>query len=125
MESISRLNGGVFEAERTLQRALAKESNYQIHVVGLRDCFSEVDLPEWAPLTPSTCAVQAQTFLDIRAKCRKSFFIRIATWLIALDYGNIRPGQFSDGLIKLGGRSLWRRTECWIRGHCETPRRRK
>ena len=74
MESISRLNGGVFEAERTLQRALAKESNYQIHVVGLRDCFSEVDLPEWAPLTPSTCAVQGPNIFGYSSEMPKILF---------------------------------------------------
>jgi poly(glycerol-phosphate) alpha-glucosyltransferase len=58
MESVSRLNGGVFEAERNLQRELARESNCQVQVVGLRDPFSEVDLQEWAPLTPVICAVR-------------------------------------------------------------------
>jgi glycosyltransferase involved in cell wall biosynthesis len=75
MESVSRLNGGVFEAERNLQREVARDRNCQVQVVGLRDQFSEVDLQEWAPLTPLTCAVQgpiafgyssklAQTLLD-------------------------------------------------------------
>jgi glycosyltransferase involved in cell wall biosynthesis len=58
MESVSRLNGGVFEAERNLQRELAREPNYQIQVVGLRDHFSEVDLQEWAPLIPVICTVR-------------------------------------------------------------------
>jgi glycosyltransferase involved in cell wall biosynthesis len=58
MESVSRLNGGVFESERSLQRELAREPDYKVRVVGLRDQFSDVDSKEWAPLTPVTCAVQ-------------------------------------------------------------------
>jgi glycosyltransferase involved in cell wall biosynthesis len=58
MESVSRLNGGVFEAERSLQREIAREPAYQIQVVGLRDKFSDVDLQEWAPLTPVSCTLR-------------------------------------------------------------------
>jgi poly(glycerol-phosphate) alpha-glucosyltransferase len=58
MESVSRLNGGVFEAERNTQREVIRDSNYQVQVVGLRDQFSELDFQEWVPLTPVTCAVR-------------------------------------------------------------------
>jgi glycosyltransferase involved in cell wall biosynthesis len=58
MESISRLNGGVFEAERYAQREVIRDPNYQVQVVGLRDQFSEADLKAWAPLSPMVCTVR-------------------------------------------------------------------
>jgi len=58
MDSVSRLNGGIFEAERNLQKELARLPDCQIQVVGLHDEFSEAELPDWAPLVPVTCVVR-------------------------------------------------------------------
>jgi poly(glycerol-phosphate) alpha-glucosyltransferase len=57
MDSMSRLNGGLFEAERNLQRELTREKSYHVQVVGLRDEFSDRDLQDWAPLLPIACRV--------------------------------------------------------------------
>jgi glycosyltransferase involved in cell wall biosynthesis len=73
MESVSRLNGGVFEAERSLQREIAREPAYQIQIVGLRDRFSDVDLQEWAPLMPVTCTVRGPSAFGYSGELMKAF----------------------------------------------------
>ena len=52
MESASRVDGGVFVAERTLQRMLAIDHGVKVEVVGLHDQFSEQDRDQWTPLAP-------------------------------------------------------------------------
>lgn len=52
LESASRVDGGVFVAERTLQRMLSMDHGVQVAVVGLRDRFSEQDRDQWLPLRP-------------------------------------------------------------------------
>jgi poly(glycerol-phosphate) alpha-glucosyltransferase len=52
LDSISRANGGIFEAERKLQQHLAAQSGIAVDVLGLRDAHTDVDLPAWAPLRP-------------------------------------------------------------------------
>ena len=49
--SLSRHAGGLFESVRRLHQSLAEISGVQVTVLGLRDTFSEVDLPAWKPLT--------------------------------------------------------------------------
>lgn len=71
MGSVSRLNGGVFEAERNLQRELARGPNYRVQVVGLRDQFSDVDLPEWLPLTPVVCSVRGPSAFGYSSELMK------------------------------------------------------
>ncbi len=57
LESISRADGGIFEAELALQRAFHQEEGVQVSVVGLRDNYTEIDAPRWLPLTPQVATV--------------------------------------------------------------------
>ncbi len=52
LESASRVDGGVFVAERTLQRILAMDHGVDVNVIGLRDRYSDEDCPLWEPLVP-------------------------------------------------------------------------
>jgi len=52
LESASRVDGGIFEAELALQRQLAQFSGVEVDVVALRDEFTEADAPRWLPLKP-------------------------------------------------------------------------
>ena len=52
LESASRVDGGIFEAELALQRQLAQLSGVEVDVVALRDEFTDVDTPRWLPLKP-------------------------------------------------------------------------
>ncbi|MCX6972985.1 MAG: glycosyltransferase [Verrucomicrobia bacterium] len=52
LESASRVDGGIFEAELALQRQLAQFSGVEVDVVALRDEFTDADAPRWLPLKP-------------------------------------------------------------------------
>jgi len=52
LESASRVDGGIFEAELALQRQLSQFSGVEVDVVALRDEFTDVDTPRWLPLKP-------------------------------------------------------------------------
>jgi poly(glycerol-phosphate) alpha-glucosyltransferase len=52
LESISRADGGIFEAECALQRELFVGQGVQVDVVGLEDCYTSEDLSRWLPLKP-------------------------------------------------------------------------
>jgi poly(glycerol-phosphate) alpha-glucosyltransferase len=52
MDSVSRANGGIYEAERRLQRTLQSKSGIAIDIVGLRDPMTDTDLAGWWPLAP-------------------------------------------------------------------------
>jgi len=56
MDSVSRANGGIFEAERRLQQTLHLEMGLDIQVIGLRDEQTDADLSAWSPLQPRTFA---------------------------------------------------------------------
>jgi glycosyltransferase involved in cell wall biosynthesis len=58
MDSVSRANGGIFEAERRLQQTLHMETGLSVEVVGLQDSYTESDLPFWSPLVPKTWEVK-------------------------------------------------------------------
>jgi glycosyltransferase involved in cell wall biosynthesis len=58
MDWVSRTNGGIFEAERRLQQLLHTQMGIGVDVVGLRDAKTDADLPAWAPLVPTACAVR-------------------------------------------------------------------
>jgi glycosyltransferase involved in cell wall biosynthesis len=58
MDSISRANGGIFEAERKLQQGLVAAPDLSVQVVGLRDTYTEADRAAWAPLSPVACEVR-------------------------------------------------------------------
>ena len=50
VDSISRANGGIFEAEKRLQQSLASCGGIRIEVFGMKDGYCDQDLPEWRPL---------------------------------------------------------------------------
>ena len=52
MDSVSRANGGIFEAERRLQQTL-QVAGVEVQVVGLPDAHTKADLPKWQPLIPT------------------------------------------------------------------------
>ncbi len=58
MDSVSRANGGIFEAERRLQQTLHMCLSVDVNVVGLRDLHTEIDRELWHPLNPVACAVR-------------------------------------------------------------------
>jgi len=58
LESVSRADGGIFEAELALQRALAVLPGMDVRVVGLRDAHTEKDLDRWLPLKPRVAQVR-------------------------------------------------------------------
>ena len=57
LESVSRVDGGIFEAELALQRELAQLPRMVVDVVALRDEFTEVDAARWLPLKPKAAKV--------------------------------------------------------------------
>jgi poly(glycerol-phosphate) alpha-glucosyltransferase len=61
MDSVSRANGGIFEAERRLQRTLHAKMGIGVDVVGLRDAMTDVDLAAWWPLRPKALPVIGPT----------------------------------------------------------------
>ncbi len=52
LESVSRVDGGIFEAELALQRELAMVAGVAVDVVALRDEFTEADARRWGALRP-------------------------------------------------------------------------
>ena len=57
LESASRVDGGIFEAELALQRQLAQFCGVEVDVVALRDEFTDADAPRWLPLKPKVGVV--------------------------------------------------------------------
>src|ERR1700689_2726270 len=55
--SISRMNGGIFEAMRNLTIALTAEKRYLPVVFGVNDRYTESDLPLWENIATNTCPV--------------------------------------------------------------------
>ncbi len=58
MDSVSRVNGGIFEAEKRLQQTLHLQGGFDVSVLGLTDAYTELDHESWAPLVPQTFAVK-------------------------------------------------------------------
>jgi poly(glycerol-phosphate) alpha-glucosyltransferase len=61
MDSISRANGGIFDAERRLQQNLQAKAGVDVRVVGLQDSFTDADRDAWSPLVPTTVPVKGPT----------------------------------------------------------------
>ena len=57
MDSVSRANGGIFEAERRLQQNLDAQKGIDVQVVGLRDAYTDSDREAWSPIIPTTLPV--------------------------------------------------------------------
>jgi poly(glycerol-phosphate) alpha-glucosyltransferase len=58
MDSVSRTNGGIFEAERRLQQTLQAKVGIDVQVVGLADAMTEADRLAWLPLSPLALPVR-------------------------------------------------------------------
>jgi len=58
MDSVSRANGGIFEAERRLQQTLQAREGIDVRVFGATDQYTGSDLAAWSPLVPTTFAVK-------------------------------------------------------------------
>ena len=58
LESVSRADGGIFEAECALQRELFLGQGVQVDVVGMEDRFSSEDALRWLPLKPKAVKVK-------------------------------------------------------------------
>jgi len=58
LESVSRADGGIFEAELALQRELHLGQGVNIDVVGMEDRFSSEDASRWLPLKPRVIKVR-------------------------------------------------------------------
>ena len=56
--SVSRALGGIYEVERHLARSLEQSTPVSVEVIGLRDEYTERDLPEWRPLHPTVLPVK-------------------------------------------------------------------
>src|ERR1700677_48279 len=56
--SISRMNGGIFEAMRNLTIAIAAEKRYLPAVFGASDRYTESDLPLWENITTRTFPIR-------------------------------------------------------------------
>lgn len=59
LESVSRANGGIFEAECALQKELSLGQGVDVNVVGVEDQFTAMDAQRWQPLKANavkTCA---------------------------------------------------------------------
>jgi len=57
LESASRVDGGIFEAELALQKELARDPGMVVDLVALRDEFSEADAARWLPLKPRVAKI--------------------------------------------------------------------
>jgi len=58
LESVSRADGGIYEAECALQRELHLGQGVQIDIVGMEDRFSSEDASRWLPLNPKAVKVK-------------------------------------------------------------------
>ena len=58
LESVSRMDGGIFEAELALQRKLFQEEGVGVDVIGLEDRYASEDLSRWLPLKPKVVKMQ-------------------------------------------------------------------
>jgi glycosyltransferase involved in cell wall biosynthesis len=52
LESVSRADGGIFEAECALQRELVLSQGCSVNVVALKDEFTDLDADKWLPIKP-------------------------------------------------------------------------
>ena len=63
LESVSRSDGGIFEAECALQCELFLGQGVQVDVVGMEDSFSVQDAARWIPLKPKVVKTSGPNFL--------------------------------------------------------------
>lgn len=76
MSSVSRRNGGIFEAERQLCRSLVDQHGTNVEVFSIKDEHTAIDLPDWGPVGVHTFpAVGPPEFAyspRLRAACLRS-----------------------------------------------------
>jgi poly(glycerol-phosphate) alpha-glucosyltransferase len=72
MDSVSRVNGGIFEAERRLQQTLAEEHRVSVEVLGLQDKFSLEDRRAWLPLSPKVFRIRGPAAFGYSAGLRRA-----------------------------------------------------
>jgi poly(glycerol-phosphate) alpha-glucosyltransferase len=87
MDWVSRANGGIFEAERRLQRTLHSKMGVGVDIVGLRDAMTDADLAGWWPLSPKALPVTgpkgfgyAPGFADALAQSRADLGYVAGLW---------------------------------------------
>jgi len=68
LESVSRLDGGIFEAESAFQKHLHGNEGVEVQVVGLEDRFTREDASRWAPLLPRALPVKGPRALGYSAE---------------------------------------------------------
>ena len=92
LESVSRADGGIFEAERALQCTLAEREGVDVRVVGVRDEFTEADAAKWGSLRPRVAALRGLALAMRRGWL--ACLTRMWTWPMRRLFGNIRHGRF-------------------------------
>ena len=63
LESVSRADGGIFEAESGLQRELVAGQGIRVEVVGLEDPYTKEDRSKWHPIMPKSIRVKGPAAL--------------------------------------------------------------
>lgn len=67
--SLSRSAGGLFDSCRRLAQELHQLPDTRVSVVGLRDAFTDVDEPKWAPLSVAACEPRGPRVLGWAPGC--------------------------------------------------------
>jgi poly(glycerol-phosphate) alpha-glucosyltransferase len=87
MDSVSRANGGIFEAERKLQQSLLAQTSIGIDVLGLHDAHTDADRAAWAPLAPIALPVTgpaafgySSRFDDALARTQADLVYSVGLW---------------------------------------------
>jgi glycosyltransferase involved in cell wall biosynthesis len=87
MDSVSRANGGIFEAEHRMQQTLQVQMEVEVQVVGLRDPHTESDRSKWQPLNPIVHTMRgpqafgfAPAFFDTLLKANADLAYCVGLW---------------------------------------------
>jgi glycosyltransferase involved in cell wall biosynthesis len=99
MDSISRANGGIFEAEKRLQQTLQAQGGVEVRVVGLHDAQTDADYASWSPIKPAVCAVKgpagfgySPALVDVLLKTDADLGYFVGLW----KYPSIAALRWSD-----------------------------
>jgi poly(glycerol-phosphate) alpha-glucosyltransferase len=71
--SISRAGGGIFEAEKRLAQALARDQHLDVEIFGQTDPFTAADLASWSPLRPRHFSALGPALLRYSPGLRDAF----------------------------------------------------
>lgn len=72
MSSVSRRNGGIFEAERRLMQTLAGEQDVAVEVLGLADDQTHADASSWQPLAPQAFSITGPRLFGCSSGLRRA-----------------------------------------------------